>query len=283
MAQAWGTGTTEETFSGTGGLKIFLRSLQPHGKPRAVVVICHGVNSHGGQYGWAASQLAAHGFAVFALDLRGRGKSEGERFYVENIADYVSDVAGAVKIAKSRNPGLPLFLLGHSAGGVVSSVYTLENQSELAGFICESFAFQVPAPGFALAAIKGLSHLAPHLPVLKLKNADFSRDPEAVAALNNDPLIAHEVQPALTVAALVRADERLREEFPKITLPVLIMHGTEDKATVCHGSEFFFETVGSADKTLKLYEGHYHDLLNDIGKEQVMADITGWIDSHLPA
>ena len=117
----------------------------------------------------------------------------------------------------------------------MSSVYTLENQSELAGFICESFAFQVPAPGFALAAIKGLSHIAPRLPVLKLKNEDFSRDPKAVEALNSDPLIAHEVQPAITVAALVRADERLREEFPLITLPVLIMHGTDDKATVCRG------------------------------------------------
>jgi alpha-beta hydrolase superfamily lysophospholipase len=141
----------------------------------------------------------------------------------------------------------------------------------------------VPAPGFALAAIKGISHIAPRLPVLKLKNEDFSRDPKAVAALNSDPLIAHEVQPAITVAALVRADERLKEEFPKITLPVLIMHGTADKATVCHGSEFFHETAGSKDKTLKLYEGHAHDLLNDIGKEGVMADMTGWINKHLPA
>ncbi|QOF71305.1 alpha/beta hydrolase [Aminobacter sp. SR38] len=222
-----------------------------------------------------------HGFAVFALDLRGRGKSDGERFFVETVDDYVSDVAGAIRIAKSRYPGLPLFLLGHSAGGVVSATYTLENQSELAGFICESFAFQVPAPGFALAAIKGLSHVAPRLPVLKLKNEDFSRDPDAVAALNSDPLIAHEVQPALTVAALVRADERLREEFPMITLPVLIMHGTSDKATVCHGSEYFFETAGSRDKTLKLYEGHYHDLLNDIGKEDAIADMTSWIDKRL--
>jgi alpha-beta hydrolase superfamily lysophospholipase len=160
-----------------------------------------------------------------------------------------------------------VFLLGHSAGGVVSCVYTLENQAELAGFICESFAFQVPAPGFALAAIKGLSDLAPRLPALKLKNEDFSRDPKAVEALNHDPLIAHEVQPAITVAALVRADERLRDEVPLITLPALIMHGTEDKATVCQGSKLFCETVGSKDKTLKLYEGHYHDLLNDIGKK----------------
>jgi alpha-beta hydrolase superfamily lysophospholipase len=273
----------EETFDGTGGLRIFLRSWQPEGKPRAVIVICHGVNSHGGQYAWAAEQFVKGGFTVYALDLRGRGKSEGERFYVENVADYVSDVAGAVRIAKSRDPGVPVFLLGHSAGGVVSSVYALENQAGLAGFICESFAFQVPAPGFALAAIKGLSHIAPRLPVLKLKNEDFSRDPKAVEALNTDPLTAHEVQPAITVAALVRADERLRDEFPLITLPVLIMHGTDDKATVCHGSEFFYETVGSKDKTLKLYEGHYHDLLNDIGKESVMADIRAWVDRHIPA
>jgi acylglycerol lipase len=270
-----------ETFDGTGGLKIFFRSWRPEGNPRAVVVICHGVNSHGGQYTWAAEQFVKHGLAACAVDLRGRGESEGERFYVENVADYVSDVAGLVKIAKSRHPGLPVFLLGHSAGGVVSAVYTLENQAELTGFICESFAFQVPAPGFALAAIKGLSHIAPRLPVLKLKNEDFSRDPKAVEALNNDPLTAHEVQPAITVAALVRADERLREEFPRMTLPVLIMHGTADKATVCHGSQFFYETVGSGDKTLKLYEGHYHDLLNDVGKEGVMADINAWIDRHV--
>ncbi|MDO9412670.1 MAG: lysophospholipase [Pseudolabrys sp.] len=274
---------TEETFAGKGGLNIFIRSWHPATPPRAVVVICHGVNSHSGQYFWTAEQLVAEGYAVYALDLRGRGKSDGERFFVETVDDYVSDLAGLIKIAKSREAGLPVFLLGHSAGGVVSSTYALENQAELAGFICESFAFQVPAPGFALAAIKGLSHIAPRLPVLKLKNEDFSRDPQAVATLNSDPLIAGEVQPALTVAALVRADERLREEFPTITLPVLIMHGTDDKATVCQGSQFFYDTAGSKDKTLKLYKGHFHDLLNDVGKEGVMADIKAWIANHLPA
>jgi alpha-beta hydrolase superfamily lysophospholipase len=273
--------THEEKIDGTKGVKIFVRSWRPELAPRAVVVICHGVNSHSGQYLWVGEQFASSGLAVYALDLRGRGRSDGERFYVEHVADYVSDVAATVTLAKSRHPGLPVFLLGHSAGGVVSSTYVLENQAGLAGFICESFAFQVPAPGFALAAIKGLSHIAPRLPVLTLKNEDFSRDPKAVEALNSDPLTANESQPAITVAALVRADERLREEFPLINLPVLIMHGTDDKATVCQGSQFFYETAGSKDKTLKLYEGHYHDLLNDVGKEGVMADIKGWIDSHI--
>ena len=273
--------TAEERIESAKGLKIFVRSWLPAAAPRAVTVVCHGVNSHSGQYLWAGEQFASAGYATYALDLRGRGQSEGERFYVEDVADYASDVAATIALAKSRHAGLPVFLLGHSAGGVTSATYVLDHQAELAGFICESFAFQVPAPGFALAAIKGISHIAPRLPVLKLKNEDFSRDPTVVAALNSDPLIAHEVQPAATVAALVRADERLREEFPTITLPVLIMHGTDDKATVCHGSEFFYQTAGSTDKTLKLYEGHYHDLLADLGREQVMADIRAWIDARL--
>jgi acylglycerol lipase len=272
----------EEKIDSTKGVKIFIRSWRPQSTPRAVVVICHGVNSHGGQYTWVGEQFASNGYVAYALDLRGRGRSDGERFYVEHVADYVSDVAATIAIARSRHPGLPVFLLGHSAGGVVSSIYVLENPSELTGFICESFAFQVPAPGFALAAIKGLSHVAPRLPVLKLKNEDFSRDPKAVEALNNDPLTAHEVQPAITVAALVRADERLHDEFPLMKLPLLIMHGTDDKATVCKGSQFFYDTAGSKDKTLKLYEGHYHDLLNDVGKEQVMNDVLQWIAAHLP-
>jgi len=273
---------TEETFEGKGGLRIFYRSWPADGAPRAVVVICHGVNSHGGQYFWPAGQLTAAGFAVYALDLRGRGRSEGERFYVEDVADYVADLAGTIAIAKQANPGLPVFLLGHSAGGVVSCTYTLDNQQELAGLICESFAFQVPAPGFALAAIKGLSHIAPRLGVLTLKMEDFSRDQDAVAALLADPLTRDETQPAATVAALVRADERLHDSFGQITLPVLIMHGRADKATVCKGSEYFHAHAGSADKTLKLYRDHAHDLLNDIGKEGVMADIIGWIDARLP-
>jgi acylglycerol lipase len=270
----------EEDFSSR-GVRIHLRSWMPDGEPRAVIVICHGVNSHGGQQAWTAEQFALRGFAAFALDLRGRGKSQGERFFVEDVDDYVADLAGTIDIAKQRHPGLPIYVLGHSAGGVVSCTYALDHQAEIQGLICESFAFQVPAPGFVLSAIKGLSHVAPRLGVLTLHMKDFTRDPVALAALEADPLTKGETQPAATVAALVRADERLKESFGDIELPVLILHGTADKATVCQGSEFFHEHAGSADKTLKLYDGHYHDLLNDIGKETVFADIAGWIEARL--
>jgi alpha-beta hydrolase superfamily lysophospholipase len=174
-----------------------------------------------------------------------------------------------------------VFLLGHSAGGVIACVYALEHQDQIDGLICESFAHEIPAPDFALTVVKGLSRILPRAPALKLKNEDFSRDPAVVAALNADPLIANEIQPAITVAALARADERLKREFPRIKVPLLILHGTLDRATKPSGSQHFYEKTGSADKTLKLYEGHFHDLLADVGKQQVMADIHAWIDAHL--
>src|SRR6516225_3071133 len=264
-------------------LSIFFRSLLPKQEPRAVVIIVPGFNAHSGYYGWVAEQLVATGLAVYAVDLRGRGNSDGERFYVNDFEDYVSDVASVVALAKSREPGLPLFLLGHSAGGIVSCLYTLEHQSEIAGLICESFAFQLPAPDFVLAVFKGISHLAPHAHILHLKNETFSRDPIVVQALNDDPLVGQETQPSQTMAAMVRADERVKQGFPFITLPVLILHGTLDKNAKPAGSQLFYDMAGSKDKTLKLYEGSFHDLLNDLDKEEVMADIKSWLNDHLSA
>jgi alpha-beta hydrolase superfamily lysophospholipase len=270
----------EQWLEGTGG-KIFTRHWEPAGTPRANLVLCHGVNSHGGQYVRAAEEFAGRGFAVTALDLRGRGRSEGERFYAESIDEYVSDLSLAIDLAKARHPELPTYLLGHSAGGVTSVTYALDYQDRIDGLICESFAFRVYAPNFALKVLEGASHFFPHAHVLKLKMADFSRDPEWVAQLEADPLTLDEVQPVATVAAFARAGERFDREFPRITLPVLILHGTEDKATRPDGSQQFYDQAGSTDKTLKLYEGHYHDLLNDLGREQVMDDVVGWIDARL--
>jgi acylglycerol lipase len=274
------TPPTEQWLDGKGG-KLFTRHWEPEGAPKANLVLCHGVNSHGGQYVRAGETFAGRGFAVTALDLRGRGKSDGERFYIDSIDDYVSDLSLAIELGRSKHPDLPLYLLGHSAGGVTAVTYALDHQDKLDGLICESFAFRVYAPDFALKLLEGADHIVPHAHVLKLKMEDFSRDPEWVAQLNADPLTKDEVQPVGTVAAFARAGERFEREFDRITLPLLILHGTADKATRPDGSQEFFEEAGSADKTLKLYEGHYHDLLNDLGREEVFNDVGGWIDAHV--
>lgn len=269
----------EEEFMGRGGTRLHMRSWRPE-NPRAVVVICHGVNSHSGQYLWTGEHLAAAGFAVYAYDQRGRGKSQGPRFYIDDVSDYTEDLGTFIALAKSREPGRKVFLLGHSAGGVVGCTWTLDHQKEIAGFICESFAYQVPAPAPVLALVRLFGKIAPKLPVLKLKMKDFTRDPAALALLEADPLCKGEIQPARTVAALLKAGDRMKAEFHTLKLPLLIMHGTKDKATVPAGSKEFYGAATSSDKSLKLYDGHFHDLLNDIGKDKVLADVVSWINAR---
>lgn len=270
----------EEHFTGRHGTRLFMRSWAATA-PKAAVVICHGVNSHSGQYLWTGEQLAAAGFDVYAHDHRGRGRSEGPRYYLDDIVDYTEDLGRVIATAKSRSPGLKTFLLGHSAGGVTGCTWALDHQDEIAGFICESFAYRVPAPAPVLAVVRLLGRIAPKLPVLKLKMKDFTRDPVALAALEADPFCKGEAQPARTVASLLAATDRMKAEFSTLKLPLLIMHGTQDHATVPAGSEEFHAAASSRDKTLKLYQDHYHDLLNDIGKEQVLAETISWINARL--
>ena len=277
-----GPARSEEFISG-GERELFIRSWRPTGAVRAVLAIVPGFNSHSGHYPWAAAQFAAAGLAVYAVDLRGRGKSSGPRFHVEHFDDYLADVDSLLTVARAREPGVPVFLLGHSAGGVIASAYALGHQDELAGLICESYAFQVPAPAPVLALVRWLSGPFPRLRVLKLPNKEFSRLPEVVAALEADPLIAGEKQTALTVAQMLVGIERLRRGFSNLRLPVLIAHGSADKVTVPAGSQVFQDNAGSADKTLRLYQDHVHDLLNDAGREAVVGDFTQWIERHLRA
>lgn len=272
---------TESTFEGARGVTIATKSWQPSTAPRAVMILIHGFNAHSGYMVWPAEQFVSKGFAVYALDLRGRGKSAGERFYVEEFSDYLQDVHSLVTRARTAHPGLPVYILGHSAGGVIATSYVFEHQSEIAGLICESFAFDVGLPHLVELALQGVSHLAPHVHVFSLNNEDFSRDPKAVEAMNNDPLIAKEAQPAETASELLKAAARLKDNMPNFKTPVLIIHGTADKATRPAGSQYFYDHTGSPDKTLHLYEGHYHDLLNDLDRDKVMDDINAWLNARI--
>jgi alpha-beta hydrolase superfamily lysophospholipase len=271
---------TTSTFSNNKGQHIFYRNWR-NGEPKGIVFIVHGLNSHSGYYQSFAMQLNENYFEVYAIDLPGRGKSDGERYYIGDYKDVVADIDHLLNIVKAAHPALPVFLLGHSAGGVFASIYAVQQQDKLHGLISESFAFQVPAPGFALASIKFLSHIIPHTRLVKLNSEDFSRDQSIVDMMNNDPLLANEKQPAKTMQQLLLAAEYLKRAMPEIKLPLLILHGTADKATKPGGSEYFMEHASSADKQLKLYEGHYHDLLNDKYCGIVVRDIVRWLNERV--
>lgn len=271
---------TTSTFIVNNGQNVFFRHWKTIVNPKGIVVIVHGLNSHSGYYQNFALQLIENGFEVYAFDIRGRGHSDGERYYISDYRDVVADINQLVNIANTQ-PALPVFLLGHSAGGVFASVYATLYQDKLKGLISESFAFQIPAPGFALAAIKFLSHIIPHTRLVKLNNQDFSRDNSIVDAMNNDPLLTNEKQPAKTMQQLLLASEYLENEIPQLKLPLLILHGSSDKATKPSGSKYFMEHASSTDKQFKLYEGYFHDLLNDKGNEIVIDDIINWLNERV--
>ncbi len=268
---------TTSTFINENGQRIFYRRWTGDLPAKGIVVIVHGLNSHSGYYQDFASQLVENMYAVYALDLAGRGHSEGERFYTADYEDVIGDIDSLIDIAVAAHPGMPVFLYGHSAGGVFASVYAVYHQSRLTGLIAASFAFRVPAPGFALMAMKLLGYILPHTRLIKLKNEDFSRDSAFVSAMNRDPLIVNEKQPARTMQQLLLASEHLQQKMPELGLPLLILHGTADRATMPEGSQYFAEHAAAHDKQLKLYEGYYHDLLNDKYNGIIVKDILRWL------
>jgi len=273
--------TQSAAFINQNGQRIFYRSWMPEGRPKGVLIIVHGLNSHSGYYQDFAVQLRVSGFQVYAMDLQGRGQSQGERYYTADYNDVLSDIDALVLIASAALPSAPVFLFGHSAGGVFAAAYAAQKQYKLKGLISESFAFKIPAPAFALAAIKFMAHIIPHTRLVKLNNEDFSRDKAHVFKMNNDPLLENEKQPVKTMQQLLLAGEYLKKQMPEIKLPVLILHGTADQATEPAGSEYFMANVASADKKLKLYEGHYHDLLNDKQQGIVISDILIWLNQRV--
>jgi acylglycerol lipase len=271
----------ELVVTGKAGPELAYRGWRPaQAPPRAVVLIVPGFKSHSGRYAWAGEQLAKAGLAVYALDLRGRGKSRGRAYAVVDFDEYVDDVETVAAAVQTKEAGLPLFVVGHSAGAVVALLYTLRHEHYISGVVAMSIAQELPAPGFALSAFKVLSKIVPHAPILRLRSDEFTRDQGVLASMNADPMIAGETEPLQTVAALVRAGERLQMEIAQLNVPVLFMHGSGDHAARPSGSKHLYESAGSLDKQLVIYDDVRHEPLADLGRERVLGDLLKWLDNH---
>jgi acylglycerol lipase len=271
----------EEFIESADDHRLFVRSWRPLPEARATLAIVHGFNSHSAYYERFAGIVARAGIAAFAADLRGRGRSSGTRYFVRLFAEYVKDIEALVSIIRARAPDLPLFLFGHGAGGLAACLYAVANQRVLAGLICESLALEMPAPAAGARLLRALALIAPGLPVLRLRSGQFSRDEKIVDRMNADPLIQHERQPAQTLVELARVSSGLRASLKEIALPLLILHGSADSVTLPSGSEYLHENASSRDKTLQIFEGYHHDLINDRGHEQVIQRINDWISDRL--
>lgn len=265
------------------GLRLFARHWQSKGPCRATVALVHGYAGHSGRYDHVAATFADLGVATYAFDLRGHGQSEGRRAYIDNFDRYLDDLELFLDEVRDQSPG-PLFLFGHSMGGLISLTFVLKRQPELQGLLLSAPAVEVNpdlAPVLRRFA-RVLGWIAPTLPTVRSPQGAISRDPQVVADAEADPLNYHGRIPARTGAELLRVGEEARERLAELTMPFLILHGTDDRLATATWSRRLYEQAAAEDKTLRLYEGLYHETFNEPESERVLRDLHNWLAAHLP-
>jgi len=274
----------EDFFSGRDGLRLYRCAWLPEAPPRAAVALVHGIHEHSGRYASLAGALNAHGYAVYAFDLRGHGRSAGQRAWIASFEELLDDVEVFLEQLRREAPGLPLFLLGHSMGGEVAAWLVITRQPCLDGLILSA-----PALGVGGKVFPVLRHLArffswlfPRLRLTRLGCRFMSRDPQVIEDFRNDPLVYHGKFPLRTGAEILRIIRRIQERMEEVQLPLLVMHGTRDFVTDCRGSRQLYERAASPDKTLHLYEGLYHEIFNEPERDQVIGDLIAWLNAHVP-
>lgn len=250
--------------------------------PKAVALLTHGYAEHVGRYEHVAAALNKAGYAVLAVDLWGHGKSVGVRGYAPAFSVFLDGVDALRVEAKRIYPGAPLFLIGHSMGGLVAASYLVDHQAEFAGAVLSGPAVKPveEQPGAVLFIGRLLSKIAPKAGLIGLDPNLVSRDPKVVADYVGDPLVYKGKISARLGAEMIDAMARIETDAAKIKLPVLLMHGGNDGLTSVEGSKVLDARIASTDKTLKIYEGYYHEIFNDPGKEGVIADMIAWLDAH---
>ena len=275
---------TERHFDGVGGVRIVYDVWEPEDKEcRGVVVLCHGYAEHARRYDHVAQRFGESGLAVYALDLRGHGRSGGKRVYLRDISEYIDDFHTLAGIAAAEYPELKRVVLGHSMGGGVVFAYSVEHPDDYAAMVLSGPAVDAQdgvSPVMVIVA-KTLGKILPGLPVEELPASAVSRDPDVVAAYENDPLVHHGKLPAGIAKALIGVGETMPLRAPALTAPLLVVHGEQDKLIPVQGSRHLMECVGSQDAHLKVYPGLYHEVFNEPERAAVLDDVASWIETKI--
>jgi alpha-beta hydrolase superfamily lysophospholipase len=273
---------TEGTRLGVSGRELHWREWNPVQAPRAVVVVSHGYAEHGGRYARLAADFADRGLATCAIDHHGHGLSEGKPVSVRRFDDYVDDFAAYVEDVRQRY-GVPLFVLGHSMGGLIALRYVTRDHPAINGLIISGTAAIRPddISGLTVAMGRLLSKVAPDAGIVTLPLGQISHDDAVVKAYNEDPLVHAQKMRARLGAEILDTIARVEVALPEMTEPVLILHGSDDAISPVESSRFVHGKAGSGDKTLKIYDGLWHEVFNEPQRGDVIKDVTDWIDNHL--
>jgi acylglycerol lipase len=269
-------------FEGVGGVSLFRQVWRPAGAVRAVLVNIHGLGDHSGLYPTLVEHFPSRGITIHAMDLRGNGRSGGQRAYVERWEEYREDLHRFLRLVRQEEPGRPLFLLGNSLGGLIVLEYALHYPEGLRGVIAASpplGRLGVPAPMLALGRV--LSRVWPRFSIRTgMDLSGLARDPVVVQTVLADPLF-HRVGTARLSTEVVAAIARVQSGAPRFPLPVLVLHGSADRMVPPEGSREFVAHVGHPDHELKEYAGAFHVLFADLDHERVLTDVERWIEARL--
>jgi acylglycerol lipase len=273
----------EGNFKGVRNVDIHYQAWLPEGNIKAVLLVVHGLGEHFGRYGNVIGHFVPLGYAVYGFDLPGHGKSGGAREAVGRFEDFTETLTMYCGMVKGWQSGKPVFLLGHSLGGLIAAFYLLDRQNDFRGAVLSAPLIKVPdtiSPA-TIALGKILSAIAPNTGLIPLDPTGVSRDPAVVKAYIEDPLVFHAKTPARTAAEMLKAMIRVSAEAERITLPFIALQGSADKLVDPGNPKLIFEKAGSKDKTLRIYEGLYHEVFNEPERDRVLNDVETWLAARI--
>lgn len=272
------------------GLRLYFRRWRGESEPTAIIALVHGYLEHSGRYGFVGDYFAARGFAVYGFDHRGHGQSGGPRAHVDSFGDYLTDVSRYLDLIRDREGAdKPIFLVGHSLGGLIALRFALEHgagpggPAGLRGVVVSSpyLGNKVPVSGATLFAGRLLSKVLPKTSLdAKLDSKLLTHDQEVIAVHDRDPLVLHRFTARWASEAL-EAQAWVLANAHRLALPSLVLQGADDQIADPTTSRTFYERVAHPDKTWKSYTGYYHEIFNELGRDAVFRDLETWLGAHL--